>query len=113
MAFRTLTALASLAALSACASYQNEQPFNVWVNEVQRACFNQRIGTYAVDSLIGNPTTSSGNYFLDQVERAFDGRITPQRFASDVAAFLVGNTSDPGIQCVVARIPPPRNPTVY
>jgi hypothetical protein len=96
--------------LAGCAGggYDNEQPFNVWVNQVQQACYYQNIGVQQVGSLIQNQGTTQGNYFLDQLERLFNGRITKGQFVSGVTGFLDGRESDPGIQCVLDRVPASR-----
>jgi hypothetical protein len=106
---KSIAVLPLLALAAACANtYDNQQPFNRWVNQVSQACYYQNIGTYQVGSLIDSAATNQGNYFLDQLERAFDGKITPNQFVSGVTSFLVGRESDPGVQCVVSRIPPKR-----
>ncbi len=107
--------VAGLIALGGCAGggYQNNQPFNVFANQIQQACYFQKIGTYNVGDLIVNPS-SQGNYFIDQLERMFNGRLTAQQFVSGVTGFLDGRESDSGIQCILARLPAPRpQPNVY
>ena len=101
--------------LAACAGgYQNNQPFNVWLNQLDRECTYAAIGAQQVGRLIENAGSNEGTYFIDQLERMFNHRITPPRFASDVSSFLQGRESDPGIECVIARLPPDRpKPQIY
>jgi hypothetical protein len=101
--------------LAACAGgYQNEQPFNVWVSKIDYECTYATIGPQQVGWLIDSVGSNQGMYFIDQMERMFNRTITPQRFASDVSGFLNGKESDPGIQCILARLPPDRpKPQIY
>ncbi len=104
-------------ALAACAGgggYENNQPFNLWVTKIDHECTYATIGSQQVGWLIDSVGSNQGMYFMDQMERMFNGTITPQRFTSDVTGFLGGKESDPGIECILGRLPPPRvKPQVY
>jgi len=108
---RIPTAAALVLSLAACAGgggYQNTQPFNVWVTKIDNECTYANIGAAQVGALLDNAGSNQGMYFLDQMERMFNRRISPQRFASDVSGFLGGKESDPGIECILGRLPPDR-----
>ncbi len=98
-------------ALAGCASdgdpNSSDQPFDAWVSKVNDECTYNMIGSEQVGWLLDNVASSQGTYFLDQMQRLFDGNISPGSFASDVSAFLNGRNSDGGIQCILARLPAP------
>jgi hypothetical protein len=101
-----MVVLVVAAGLSACANNLQDQPaFNGFANKVQNDCYYQNIGTYQVGSLLENATSSQAIYFLDQLQRAYQGNISSQQFVSGVTSFLGGSASDPGVRCVVDRLP--------
>jgi hypothetical protein len=101
-----MTALSLAALLAACANNLQDQPaFNRFADKVQNECYYQNIGSYQVGSLLENATSNNAIYFLDQLQRVYQGSISSQQFVSGVTSFLNGRDSDPGIQCVLARLP--------
>jgi hypothetical protein len=104
-----MSALSLAALLAACANNLQDQPaFNQFTNKVQNECYYQNIGSYQVGSLLENATSNNAIYFLDQLQRVYQGNISTQQFVSGVTSFLNGRDSDPGIRCVVDRLPTAR-----
>jgi hypothetical protein len=104
----------SLAACAGGGGYDNKQPFNVWVEKIDHECTYASIGSQQVGWLIDSVGSNQGMYFMDQMERMFNGTISPQRFTSDVTGFLGGKASDPGIECILGRLPAARpKPQIY
>ena len=102
---------AVLLALAGCASdgdtHSSSGPFDAWVSRINDECTYATIGSAEVGWLLDSVASSQGTYFLDQMQRLFDGNISPGTFASDVSAFLNGRNSDGGIECILGRLPTP------
>ncbi|MCL4799375.1 MAG: hypothetical protein KJ025_07295 [Burkholderiales bacterium] len=105
---RRRIALAAVAlAVAGCASdaWRPDPGFDAFLGQVQQDCRGQRIGPAPVDQLIASPGSREGGYFVDQTSRLYAGRITREAWTASVTGILVGRPSDPGIRCVLDRMP--------
>ena len=115
----TLAALATFAAaaLAGCApdAWKPAPGFEVFLNQVQTACYYRPIGIVNVGDMLTNPGNMQSTYFIDQTSRLYYGKITRGQWTSGVTGFIQGRASDPGVQCVLdqldqaqaAQVPPP------
>ena len=92
--------------LGACApdAFRRDPGFEDWVRDLRTACYRERIGTTTVGNLLG-AGSREGNHFLNQTSRLYAGLLTPDQWTSGVLAFVQGRASDPGIKCVLDRLP--------
>jgi hypothetical protein len=72
---------------------------------VRHECYFERIGTNRVGTLLGSAGSHEGNHFLNETSRLYAGQITPGEWTSRVLAFIGGRPSDPGVRCVLDRLP--------
>jgi hypothetical protein len=99
--------------IAACApdAVRPNSAFDAWLDGVKQACGYQTIGSYQVGSLLslmaaGSSDADNAVYFLDQTSRLYAGRIDAAQWTQGVTAFLNGRPGDPGVSCVLARLPP-------
>jgi hypothetical protein len=112
-----IAAVAITATLAACApdAWKPAPGFDGFLNQVQNACYYQRIGLINVGDMLTNPGNMQAGYFIDETSRLYYGKITRENWTSAVTAFIQGRASDPGVQCVLsqldkaraAQVPPP------
>jgi hypothetical protein len=97
----------AVALLAGCApdAFRRDPAFEAWLREVRTACQDARIGTTTVGRLLGSTGSEQGNQFLNQTSRLYAGLITPAQWTSGVTAFGSGGARDPGLQCVLERLP--------
>lgn len=102
-----LAAVAATIALSGCApdAVRNSSPFDAWVNQLKTQCQFQRIGTAEVGQLLGAYNQLPNDYFLDVTSRLYFGRVSPDQWTNTVTALSNGRASDPGVQCILSRLP--------
>lgn len=100
-------AAVALALLAGCApdSFRRNPEFEAWIGEVRQACYRERIGVNTVGGLLGRTGSREGNHFLNETSRLHAGMITPEQWTARVLAFISGRRTDPGLQCVLARLP--------
>lgn len=92
-------------ALAACAphAWGPEPGFDAYLDRVQQACGNMRIGSF----MIGWDLINSQNpAFLDATSRMYYGKISRQDYAGFVASFASTSPDSPGIGCVIGQLPP-------
>lgn len=115
----TMAALGGAAVLAACASdaWKASPGYDGFLDQVQRACYYQRIGVVNVGDMLTNPGNMQSTYFIDQTSRLYHGKITRSQWISGVTAFIQGRDGDPGVRCVLDQLdktqapqsaPPPR-----
>jgi hypothetical protein len=94
------------AALVACApdAWKPSAGFDGFLNQVQNACYYQRIGVVNVGDMLTNPGNMQSTYFIDQTSRLYYGKVTRSQWTSGVTAFIQGRDSDPGVQCVLEQL---------
>jgi hypothetical protein len=99
-------AVAAAATLAACApdAWKPSPGFDGFLNQVQNACYYQRIGLINVGDMLTNPGNMQSGYFIDQTSRLYFGKITRDSWTSGVTAFIQGRASDPGVQCVLGQL---------
>lgn len=105
---RRVAAAAALAMLlAACApdAFRRDPEFEAWLREIRTACDRERIGQTRVGHLLGSTGSREGGHFLNQTSRLYAGLITPAQWTTNVTAFISGRASDPGVQCVLERLP--------
>lgn len=102
-----LSAIALAAAGSGCApdAIRRDRAFEEWIAEVRAACDSARIGTTTVGGLLGSTASREGGNFLNATSRLYAGRITPEEWTSIVTSFISGRPTDPGVRCVLERLP--------
>ncbi len=102
---------ASLAAvfLAACApdAIRRDRDFEAWLRDVRTDCQRAAIGTTTVGGLLNSTGSREGNNFLNQTSRLYAGNITREQWTASIVSFLRGRPTDPGIQCVLERLPTP------
>lgn len=100
-------ALFAVAALGACApdAVRRDAEFEQWLREVRTACERERIGTTTVGRLLQSPASTEGGNFLNATSRLYAGRITPDEWTQLILPFTRGRRDDPGVACVLARVP--------
>jgi|APFre7841882724_1041349.scaffolds.fasta_scaffold06022_4 hypothetical protein len=108
IARRILLAAAAAAALAGCApdAVRRDREFEDWLAEVRAACNNARISTTTVGGLLGSTGSREGGNFLNWTSRLYAGQVTPEQWTSGVTAFISGRPTDPGVRCVLERLPP-------
>lgn len=99
-------AVAAAATLAACApdAWKPAPGFDGFLNQVQNACYYQRIGLVNVGDMLINPGNMQAGYFIDETSRLYYGKITRDSWTSAVTAFIQGRASDPGVQCVLEQL---------
>jgi hypothetical protein len=104
---RTLVAAVAFALLAACApdSIRRDREFETWLGEMRQACERARIGTTTVGGLLNSTGSREGNNFLNFTSRLYAGQIDADTWTNNVVSFLRGRSSDPGVQCVLERVP--------
>ena len=104
-ALRTAALLAA-APLAACApdAIKPSPGYNAFLNQVQNACYYQRIGVANVGDILTNPGNMQATYFIDMTSRLYFGKITRQNWIDGVTSFIQGRASDPGVQCVLDQL---------
>ncbi len=104
---RFLVAATLVAALTACApdALRRNPEFEAWLGGVREACHGARIGKYTVGGLLQSTGSREGGHFLNQTSRLYAGRIDPDEWTRNVTAFILGRPGDPGVQCVLERLP--------
>jgi hypothetical protein len=107
MKVRLTAAIGMAMALAGCApdAVRNSSPFDAWVNQLKSQCQFQAIGPVDVGQLLGAMNQLPNDAFLDATSRLYFGRISPAGWTDIVTAQLNGRPSDPGVQCVLARLP--------
>jgi hypothetical protein len=97
-----------LAALAACApdALRRTPEFDEWIAGVRNACHRERIGKYTVGGLLDSAGSTEGGHFLNQTSRLYFDRIDADEWARNVTAFILGRPDDPGLRCVLERLPP-------
>lgn len=96
-----------LVLLGACApdAFRRDPEFEAWIRDVRTACYRERIGPVTVGDLIGASGSREGAHFFNQTSRLYAGLLTPAQWTSNVTAFVSGRASDPGVKCVLDRLP--------
>lgn len=94
-------------ALVGCApdAWKNDAPFDNWLAGVRSACSYAMIGRYQVGSLLGMNPSDHATIFLDSTSRLYAGLISPDQWTQQVTSELEGRASDPGVACVLNRLP--------
>jgi hypothetical protein len=102
----TTTAIGFAALVAACApdAWKPAPGYEGFLNQVQNACYYQRIGLVNVGDMLTNPGSSQAGYFIDETSRLYFGKITPDNWTSAVTAFMQGRTDDPGVRCVLEQL---------
>jgi hypothetical protein len=106
---RTVAAAITCAFLTVgCApdSVRNSSPFNAWITQLQQQCQYQAIGVANVGALLGADSAFPNDQFLDVTSRLYFGRISQAQWVETTTASLNGRPTDPGIKCVLDRLPP-------
>jgi len=102
-----LATLCSVVLVAACApdAWKSNPAYDSFLDQIQKECYYQRIGTTNVGDLLTNPGTMQATSFMDLTSRLYAGEITPQSWTSSMVAFFEGRESDPGVQCVLKHLP--------
>jgi hypothetical protein len=105
-------ALVALASLAGCApdSFRRKPEFEAWTREVRTACYRASIGVTSVGSLLAPSGSHAANHFMNETSRLYHGWITPDQWTTRVLAFIPGRRTDPGIACVLERLPETQPP---
>jgi hypothetical protein len=105
LALRT-AALCAIAFLAACApdAWKPSPGYEGFLNQVQNACYYQRIGLVNVGDMLTNPGSTQAGYFIDETSRLYFGKITRGNWTSAVTAFMQGRSDDPGVRCVLEQL---------
>jgi len=100
------TALCAAVLVSACApdAWKSAPGYDGFLNQVQNACYYQRIGLFNVGDMLTNPGSSQAGYFIDETSRLYYGKMTPDNWTSAVTAFMQGRNDDPGVHCVLEQL---------
>lgn len=100
-------AAAAAALLAACApdALRRDPEFEAWLRGVRNECHGARIGLTSVGRLLDSAASTDGNNFLNLTSRLYAGRITEAQWRSGVTAFSSGRGDDPGLACVLERMP--------
>lgn len=105
---RTIRIATPLAAvvLAACApdAWKPSPGYDAFLNQVQKACYYQRIGLVNVGDMLANPGNMQSSYFIDQTSRLYFGKISRAEWTTGVTAFIQGRAADPGVQCVLTEL---------
>lgn len=96
-------ALGCLTFLAGCApdAWVSKAPYDQFLDQIQKACYYDRIGTNIVGNLAGPGGTDNANYFTDETSRLYFGKITLQNWIIAITGQLDAKESDRGIQCVI------------
>ena len=99
-------AFSATATLAACApdAWKPAPGYDGFLNQVQNACYYQRIGMVNVGDMLSNPGNMQSVYFMDETSRLYFGKISRENWTSAVTAFIQGRASDPGVQCVLDQL---------
>ena len=102
----TAVALGGAALLAACApdAWKASPGYDGFLDQVQKACYYQRIGVVNVGDMLTNPGNMQSTYFIDETSRLYAGKITRDSWTSAVTAFIQGRASDPGVRCVLEQL---------
>jgi hypothetical protein len=102
-----LATLCSVVLVAACApdAWKDNPAYDRFLDQVQKDCYYQRIGTNNVGDLLNNPGTMQGTSFMDITSRLYAGQITSQSWTESMVAFFEARDSDPGVQCVLKHLP--------
>jgi hypothetical protein len=100
------TALCAAVLVAACApdAWKPAPGYDGFLNQVQNACYYQRIGMANVGDILTNPGNTQSVYFVDETSRLYYGKITPENWTSAVTAFIQGRSDDPGVRCVLEQL---------
>jgi hypothetical protein len=101
-----ITALGLAALLAACApdAVTPSPGYNAFLNQVQNACYYQRIGMVNVGDMLTNPGNTQAGYFIDETSRLYLNKITRSNWTMAVTAFMQGRADDPGVRCVLDQL---------
>ncbi len=103
-----LAALVPLALCSACApdAWRPENPYDAFIDQVQKKCFDQPIGrkTIGPDLLPYSGTPDSA--FLDETSRFYNGKVRQDAYVDWLVGFYGARPDSPGIACIIAQLPP-------
>jgi len=108
-----LAVATAVVALAACApdSVTNRYAsgFNAYLSQIATACKPLMIGTYDMSYQIQRQGIydDNYNYFLDATSQLYYQRSTPADYRSAINGFF-GATTDRGIECIIANLPPDR-----
>jgi len=99
------SALGSAMLLLGCApdAWVSKAPYDQFLDQLQKACYYDAIGTKIVGNLAGPGGTDDANYFTDETSRLFFGKITEENWVISMTGILDGKPSDRGVQCVLAE----------
>lgn len=99
-------ALCAAVLVTACApdAWKPAPGYDGFLNQVQNACYYQRIGLVNVGDMLTNPGSMQATYFVDETSRLYYGKITPENWTSAVTAFIQGRNDDPGVRCVLEQL---------
>jgi hypothetical protein len=101
-------------ALAGCApdAVKPSSPFDAFLAQIRNDCYTQRIGGVNVGALLEPTGSNQAVYFVDQTSRLYFGKISREAWTTGVTGFLVGRATDPGVKCVLDRLPakPPAAP---
>ncbi|HSD52773.1 MAG TPA: hypothetical protein VLC47_01340 [Burkholderiales bacterium] len=102
----SMAAICTAVLLAACApdAWKPSPGYDAFLNQVQNACYYQRIGLVNVGDMLTNPGSTQAGYFIDETSRLYLGKITPDNWTSAVTAFMQGRAGDPGVQCVLEQL---------
>lgn len=94
--------------LTACApdAFRRTPEFDQWIRGVRDACHRERIGKYTVGGLLDSAGSREGGHFLNQTSRLYHGTIDADEWTRNVSPFLLARPNDPGVACVLDRLPP-------
>jgi hypothetical protein len=103
-----LATFVPLVLCSACApdAWRPESPYDGFIDQVQKKCFDQPIGrkTIGPDLLpySGQPDTA----FLDETSRFYNGKIRQDAYVNWLVGFYGARPDSPGITCILGLMPP-------
>jgi hypothetical protein len=102
----TTAAWCGAALVAACApdAWKPAPGYDGFLNQVQNACYYQRIGLVNVGDMLTNPGSTQAGYFIDETSRLYYDKITPDNWTSAVTAFMQGRSDDPGVRCVLDQL---------
>jgi hypothetical protein len=100
------TAIFGAALVAACATdaWKPAPGYDGFLNQVQHACYAQRIGMIKVGDLVAGPGGMVATRFVDETSRLYFGKITPDSWTSSVTTLLQGRAGDPGVRCVLEQL---------
>jgi len=103
-----LAALVPLVLCSACApdAWRPENPYDAFIDQVQKKCFDLSIGVKAIGPDLLPYSGLADSAFLDETSRFYNGKIPQYAYVDWLVGLYGARPDSPGIACIIAQMPP-------